>query len=299
MHKQAVADLKYIHQHIERLPLLPNVLFELMTHDQNDEKYYEMVLGLAKADPPLASFIISYANSASSSPNHAITNLKAALTRVGALRVVNLLTAKSVAKVFVPKTDDSKQLWRHSIQVATFSSFLCRTAPTFTVNPETAYLAGLFHDLGRFVMMDIVPDALEATVASSWATPQEHPEVETATLGYNHCEVGYLACRRWRMPELICNTTRHHHHYTVCNNAKLPKEFRELIILMTFTDHVSALLAKHPDWEDWTNEKLYDYVQVNCLRPEIVSASLPIKIFVDALPALYQKCQQLLESIGQ
>jgi len=68
---------------------------------------------------------------------------------------------------------------------------------------------------------------------------------------------------------------------------------------MTFTDHVSALLAKHPDWEDWTNEKLYDYVQVNCLRPEIVSASLPIKIFVDALPALYQKCQQLLESIGQ
>jgi len=299
MRTPAIIDLKYIHQHIERLPLLPNVLFELMTHDQNDEKYYEMVLGLAKADPPLASFIISYANSASSSPNQAIVNLKTALTRVGALRVVNLLTAKSVAKVFVPKGDDSKQLWRHSIQVATFSSFMCRMTPSFTVNPETAYLAGLFHDLGRFVMLDIVPDALEATIASHWATPQEHPEVETETLGYNHCEVGYLACRRWKMPEIICNTTRHHHHYNVCSNTKLPKDFRELIILMTFADHVSALLAKHDDWKEWTNENLQDHIQIDCLRPEIASASLPVSAFVDALPALHNKCQQLLEMIGQ
>ncbi len=296
MRQDSKAELQRINQHIERLPLLPAVLFELMRHDKNDEKYYEKVLELSRADPPLASFIIGYANSAGSAPNKHITDIKVALTRVGAHRIVNLLTAKSIAKVFVPNSDEFKILWQHSIEVAVISSFVCRLMSDFELDPETAYIAGLMHDIGRFTMFSIIPDSFKEIEEQGWSDPDELYGSESESLGFSHAEVGYLASKKLKLPELLCNAIRYHHNHKVWG-SNIAMLLQELVIIIQFSDCLSILIEKNPNWIKWSDKELQENIVSHCIRPEFAGVNFPVATLSDALPSLMKNSQHLLESI--
>lgn len=290
--------LSEINEQIGQLPMLPGVLFELMKLDPEDTEFYDVMLRLAKSDPPLAAFIVAYSNSAVSSPNSKIDSLQTALTRVGSRTIIELLTALSVSKVFVPQKQGHKDIWRHSIEVANIAAFIARLTPGEMNNPEAAYLAGLLHDIGRFVLFQLSPDALNETLEEGWSDPDELIQVEMKAVGFPHTKVGYLACKKLDIPMLIASVVRYHHNVEVVSHPKAPPELQCLSLSVQVADAVSMMLAKNSDWQEWSEDNLKEHILSFCVQPCWRDKELPIHSLVPALKMLMEKSENTCKSLG-
>lgn len=290
--------LEHISREIDQLPLLPGVLFELMRYDPEDQNFYDYMLALSKSDPPLATFILSYANSAAYSQHRRIDDLQTALSRVGSLTILELLLALSVAKVFVPHKATQKAIWQHSLEVANISSFVANEMDT-QVKPSSAYMCGLLHDIGRFVLFQLAPDALADTDAHGWSSPTELVSVEEAVVGFNHAHVGYLTCKRLKLPSYITNVIRYHHHYSVVRHPKAPQDLKDTLLLLQFSDDLSVLSEIHPEWKEWSRQELIQQIEHNCIHSkEWGPQTLPIEAVADALPALLKEAERSCHALG-
>ena len=292
------SNLEKITHHVDQLPMLPGVLFQLMQLDPDDNAFYDHVHNLAKADPPLATFILGYANSAASSPHHKINSLQSALTRVGSQTIVDLVTALSVSKVFIPSRPEHKALWRHSIETATLASFISKISYHHDIDPEMAYMCGLLHDIGRFVLFQFAPQALQETEAMGWASPDELPVVEKQVIGTSHAEVGYIACKKLNLPSIVSNVVKHHHNYDIFRNTKVPKAFRELVLIIQFADFLSVMALKTEDWKKLSSNDLKKHIRSHCIIPNWGDHELPVDMIAEAYPMLISKSDKLAASLG-
>lgn len=291
-------NLEKITRHIDQLPMLPGVLFQLMKLNADDEEFYDQVYNLAKTDPPLATFILGYANSAASSPSNAINSLQAALTRVGSQTIVELITTLSVSKVFVPSQPEHKAIWKHSIETAMIAAFISKITHHHEVDPDLAYMCGLLHDIGRFVLFQFAPKALDETDAIGWGSPNELPLVEKKLLGTSHAEIGYIACQKLHLPNVVSSVVKHHHNYNICNNNKAPKSFRELVLIIQFADFLSVMALKTPNWGELSNADLKAHIRTHCIMENWGDHKLPIDMIAEALPMLIAKSDKLAEGLG-
>jgi putative nucleotidyltransferase with HDIG domain len=299
--KQSIAGnitLESVEERLEQLPLLPGVMFELMKSDPDSETFFDDMVRLAKTDPPLASLIIGYANSAACIGNRPVEGIEAALARVGSNTILQLLMAISVARVFVPARDEQRNIWRHSLEVAQIGVFLARTPYFSTVKPETAYMAGLLHDLGRFVMLQVAPDALKDTDVRGWGAAEELIAAEQSTLGFTHTVVGQMACRKMHLPALLSNIVRYHHHHEAVRHPKVPKELRDLLIIIQFADGLSFFLAANPDWPELDADALKQRIETEVVSEAWGGVRLPLLELVHALPMIYADCESACGMLG-
>ena len=187
------------------------MMVRLMSLSPQSEELFEEVLAVAQEDPGFALRVMHIANSAMSSPASRIETLDRAVARLGAAHVADLVTTVAMTRVFVPRTSQEKDLWRHAIEVATACRAIIRCHPVNGVSAEQGYLAGLLHDIGHFIMIDQAPSFVEAVDALGWATPAEQIGAEREVCGTDHAELGAQVCAYWSMPERIVSLVRDHH----------------------------------------------------------------------------------------
>ncbi len=196
---------------VEELPVLPTVVARLMALDASAPYYFEDVERLIGSEPSFLARVLAAANSASSAPRSPITALGAAILRIGSRNAAGLVLAAAVARVFVPRSDAERGLWRHALEVATLARRLARHASDPSIAPEEVYAAGLLHDVGRFVMFQEAPAELERLGQLEWQSPEELQRHERALCGLTHAELGALACTKWALPAGIVQVVHDHH----------------------------------------------------------------------------------------
>ena len=192
-------------------PVLPAVMVRLMSLSPQSEELFEEVLAVAQEDPGFALRVMHIANSAMSSPASRIETLERAVARLGAAHVADLVTTVAMTRVFVPRTPQEKDLWRHAIEAATACRAIIRCHPVKGVTAEQGYLVGLMHDIGQFIMIAQAPSFVQAVHALGWTTPDDQIEAERAVCGTDHAELGAQVCAYWSMPERIVSLVRDHH----------------------------------------------------------------------------------------
>ena len=203
--------LDRLEKRLEDLPLLPDVVHRLMSLRQDSYDYFDQVAQALHADPAFATRLLQYANSAALGSGRPITSIQEAMLRVGARGAVDLVLAHSAARIFVPSNEWEKMLWKHSIDVAWLMRKLSVLAVDHRGEPDEAYVFGLLHDIGRFVLYLEAPEELRRVEETDWATPEELIEAETRICGFTHSELGYLALRKWRLPDALAEAVRWHH----------------------------------------------------------------------------------------
>ncbi len=191
--------------------MLPAVVSQLMALDRQQENYFEEVLRLVESDPNFAARILAAANAAADAPRARITSIRRALTRLGSTEAANTILTVAVTRVFMPRDDWEKSLWRHSIQVAVALRNLVHASPHADIRTDEAYTAGLLHDIGRFVLFGEAPQALRSIDEGDWETPEELVQRERSVCGFSHAELGAMACAQWKLPELLTSVVRRHH----------------------------------------------------------------------------------------
>ena len=104
---------------------------------------------------------------------------------------------------------DLAQYWRRTICTATAARQIALI--TGGCDPDEAFTAGLFIDVGVLASFVAIPKQYGAVLS---AAPEAHAklsEVESAQLGFTHAEVGASMTKKWGMSSHVVQAIRHHH----------------------------------------------------------------------------------------
>ena len=117
---------------------------------------------LVQADPLLAARVVAVANSVIyNRSGRSITDVKSAVSRIG-LNTLRVLAAAVVVRQMegMARTGEHRQLavrlWEHTAHVAALSQVIARRVTR--VNPDTAFFAGIIHEVGGFYLISRAAD---------------------------------------------------------------------------------------------------------------------------------------------
>lgn len=133
-----------------KIPSLPEVAFKIRAaiHDENKSAF--QIAKVIQLDPVLTSRLLHVVNSPLYRSDKEVTECHYAISRLGLRASRNLISSFIVQQVFGARNSlvrkALKQNWRHSAKVAAIAYILGRLTPG--VQPDTALLSGLVHDIG-------------------------------------------------------------------------------------------------------------------------------------------------------
>ncbi len=240
LQRKTIAGLE---SRIEQIALLPAVVGRLAALDLDSPNATDEIVALVRSDPPLALRLMRLAN-ASIAGGCVIETIPEAILRVGSRGLTNIILALSVVQVFVPHTRGQRNLWIHSIQTALAAHRLAALRPDMGLGMEECFLAGLLHDIGRFLIFENLPQEMAQLDEADVANPLELVAAELQVCGFDHATLGYEVGRRWNLPESVCEMIRVHHLYGR-ERSQIPPEVLAIVRLVQEADCFSFGLLRH------------------------------------------------------
>jgi putative nucleotidyltransferase with HDIG domain len=189
-----------------RLPVFSAVAYRAIGLLKNIETNLSDVESLIDADHALAGHIIGAANSASRSRSRRVKSVRQAVVRIGMEAARHIVCAALLRQLFESK--HSRALWNHSLDVAESAASLATRCGL--VDREEAFLAGLMHDVGKLVILNL---PIAALACRDRLTQSGCPEsiIERIVLGDDHASIGARVLRNWRFAECIASAVESHH----------------------------------------------------------------------------------------
>ena len=282
-------------ERVGTLPLLPGAVTRLLRVDPDSDAYFDELVSISSSEPNLAVRVLRCANSAFSAPAQPITSVAQAAQRIGSNRCGQLALAVSVAQVFVPRTPQQRELWAHSLRVASLSELIARANRARTEICEAAYTAGLVHDIGRFAMFGCMTTDFNRVAEADWDTPQALLEAEEKLLGYDHTRVGELICEHWGLPLPLIEIVRDHHLHTM--GTENPDADAPDVATIQLADCVSMCVESHPEILQTSSEEraiaLGDVVQATIAAADTEMHAL----LAERLPKVERHIELVLSDI--
>jgi len=141
-----------------------------------------------------------------------VDSLSRAVMVVGGRQLSTLALGVSVLPLFqdIPQEWVNMRLfWEHSLACASLAQALA--AATGQANPETAFVAGLMHDIGRIILFKQAPRHMAAAMRQAMAEHVPLVAAEQAVLGFSHADLGGLLLAKWQFPTHLEHAVRDHH----------------------------------------------------------------------------------------
>lgn len=188
---------KRIQQDDIEVPMLPEVANKVMRLTNDPESCAADLAKLIQSDQTLAGHVMRIANSALYSPNASLVSLQQAITRLG-MRVIGeiALAACVNSKMFnAPGYEKHIQTeLQYSLMAGLWAKEVARACRR---NVEAAFLAGLLHDIGRPVCVQVVNEV--AKTFDIEVAPNQMYELE------DHFQraLGITVVHQWEMPTLV------------------------------------------------------------------------------------------------
>ncbi len=208
-------------RHIQELPALPAVVLELMSSMDQEDTDVHVLAQKIELDQALAAKTLRIANSSFYGMQSKVTSIAQAVSVLGFHSIRTLVTACALTGSFAPLGDgfDFSAFWRHSLATAVAARML---APQLQVNPETAFTAGLLHDLGTLVLATRFPAEHAQIRSYRLAHDCLMIDAELAVIGIDHARVGSALAAYWKFPAAIQQAVADHHAIERLDGGGLP-----------------------------------------------------------------------------
>lgn len=194
-----------------RLPSISAVLTQAFEEMNKPEADISRLAALLGRDQGAVARLLRVANSTFYGLSGRVSSLSQAVTLIGLPTTRTLVMAAAIIDRF-PQRDGGTfnylGFWQHSFGVAAASRYL---APRARVNPETAFLAGMLHDIGIAVLGCCMEEEYRAVLDRVQAQDCAITEAELATLGFTHIDLGAALAAQWKFPSAIQEAIRGHH----------------------------------------------------------------------------------------
>ena len=185
------------------LPTLPTVAFKAIELTRAADLNTRDVTSLIESDPVLAVQVLRLGNRAGTA-TEPCKSISESVSRLGAEKLRGVLAEISAERALEsrdPKvTAAVKALWEHSRAVAQLAQRVAVVSGA--PDPDTAYLAGLLHDLGKSVVATILLDAEGQIVQRN---PKLWIDFSTWISVVQRCHRAIVLdlARKWQLPDEI------------------------------------------------------------------------------------------------
>ena len=206
-------DLKVIVDRIEELPTLPQVASKVMKLIDDPNSSAQDLQRVMSRDAALAGKMLKLVNSAFYGLPNKVSTLDKAIVLLGFNTIKSLALSVSVFGVFgkgkAGGKFDRERFWRHSVGSACIYRVLARKVQG--VDPETAFVAGLLHDIGKLVLDQYAPEELAAVLGESEKRQCAIVDAERTVFGTDHSAIGGWLADRWGFPDVLASWIKTHH----------------------------------------------------------------------------------------
>lgn len=214
--EQRPRTLTEVTQRIDEISTLPHIALRVMEVANDTNSSAAELKAVLETDAALSARILRCVNSSAYSLRTKVSDLYRAIAYLGLTQIRNLALTASVSELF--KSDEKigpycrSQLWQHMVSVGICARMIAMRRKM--QNFEEVFLAGLLHDIG-IVFEDQHAHAGFVAAMQSLDQTRTLAEAERNHLGFDHTVLGERIATKWRFPDAVKASIRHHHAATL------------------------------------------------------------------------------------
>lgn len=205
---------------MRNLPPLPQVTRQLLAVIRDDDSSAQDVTKVLSGDGTLAAKVLKLVNSSFYGLPNEVTTISRAVVILGFTGIRNLALGFGSVEALAKMNSkvDMTAFWSHSMNTAGAAQTLAPFVNRRT-DPEEAFIAGLMHDIGAYVLAAAVPDAYAEIIAAPGA---QRLLMEQEATGFTHAKLGQALLKYWELPEAFSQVARYHHDVDVAAGGEQP-----------------------------------------------------------------------------
>ena len=222
---------------IDGLPPFPATHAQILEMANSDRASSDDIAEQLQMDPSLLATVFKIVNSSAYGFQKKVDSLKLAVTLLGLEEIANLVMTAQVFKNLGTYDDgsglDRTAFWKHSVGTA----FITRTiAKKLQTEIESAFLAGMLHDLGKVVLDRCFGQYYQAVFNLIQQEKTWIYHAEKQILGLCHTDVGAQLATEWKFSEKYLYSIKNHH------DPSLATRYKRLVSLVHIADIICRRL---------------------------------------------------------
>ncbi|HEY0748973.1 MAG TPA: response regulator [Steroidobacteraceae bacterium] len=196
---------------IGKLPAMPKTYGRLQTALSQPTVTAAVIADIVNADPAIASKVLQITNSAFFRLSKPMVRIKDAVTYLGFATVRNLVLSAEIFSQWDSSGQlrdiDPERLQNHAQAEAN----ACKALAGGRASRDDAWLVGLLHDIGYWMLIQECPKELAAAIELSQREKLPLFECERRTAGASHAQIGAYLLGLWGLPYSIVEAVALHH----------------------------------------------------------------------------------------
>jgi len=207
----APIDMGSLQQRIAQLPALPRAAAEALAKLRDDDSSAEDCARCIATDQALTARVLRLANSAFYGVPGRVSSVNRAIQMLGKRTLRGALTTVMLSGQFSASGCEAFRFdgfWRHTIGTAIGAEAIARAR---ALDDETAFTAGVLHDIGRLALAAHFPRETAAMLELARSRDLPWLEAERLALGTDHAAVGAAIALQWNFPAAVQAAIAAHH----------------------------------------------------------------------------------------
>ena len=193
----------------------PPAIYDSLTEELHSlEPSVENVAKIVSQDPGLTVKILQLASSGYLSAGHSVSNPVEAVKHLGLAKVEGLVISHGAVfehENFACGDVWLEKFWGHCVACAELAQAVAEEEGLDQKAVESAFVAGLLHDVGTLVFAANEPEKYNDIVASAVYENTARLEAERREFGAMHAAVGAYLVGLWGLPDAVVEAIAYHH----------------------------------------------------------------------------------------
>jgi HD-like signal output (HDOD) protein len=199
---------------LDSIIMLPQVASRLLMTVNDPKSSPADLHRIIAHDPALVAAVLKQVNSAYYSRTTKVDSVERAIVLLGYEAVKTLALSATVKQLFknVDLCDEfgGRDVWIHCVAVAAAAREMAKQFCKPLA--EQAFLAGIVHDIGLLVELQVCPEKLRKVCQLATAGEAPFSTLELDLIGCTHAELGAALATRWGFPDFCHAACAFHHH---------------------------------------------------------------------------------------
>ncbi|MBW2306050.1 MAG: HDOD domain-containing protein [Deltaproteobacteria bacterium] len=198
---------------IQQVRPIPQVALKIIKMLRDDRIGFDEIAGEIRKDQTIAATLLKLCNSAFLGRNWHVDSVDHALVILGEKHLLRIAFS-AASEMFFSQAGGGYALsmgglYQHALGTALVAEELAKF--TGKCKPDTAYTAGLLHDIGKVVLDQAVSRRKPFFYRTIQMIGRPMIEVEYQELGLRHTDTGDMLATRWGLHENLRDVIKHHH----------------------------------------------------------------------------------------
>ncbi|MDO6567529.1 HDOD domain-containing protein [Alteromonas sp. 1_MG-2023] len=234
--------------------VLPDSVTRLKACMDDGASNIEDIADIISFDPALATQLLKVANSALYRFPNKIETITKALQVVGTRATYDLALAFGVSQAFKEvdgQIIDLDKFWEQSVSCGLLAKYFAEMRNER--EPERMFVAGLLHNIGELVVVDMLPDS--AKRCQSFNTRVSPAELQAGVLGYTFANVSAGIIKEWGIPASIYKPIANIHHDS-SDTSEIDEQILQLSYLLALDNVNSEIYPSYNNLKPQLHESL-------------------------------------------